>query len=75
MEVKRKDCKDTKFNIDFNMLEVGALFEYKKEPYIKINSSDAYCFTDTSILCFYWGNDCSTVTTFLNKDCKLIYEI
>ena len=75
MEVKRTGNKEAKNEITFDRLGTGEFFEYKKQPYIKINSSDAYCFTDDTIYNCYWGNEYAIVTPILNDNCKFTYKI
>lgn len=75
MEVKRKNSKEIQNEVSFDKIEIGQFFEYKKQPYIKINSSDAYCFTDNDIYCGYYGNECELVTPISTNKCKFIYKI
>lgn len=75
MEVKRTDNKKAKNEVAFDIIGTGEFFEYKKQPYIKINSVDAYCFTDDTIYCFYQRSPYELVIPILDNNCKFIYEI
>lgn len=75
MIIERISNKEAKNEISFDRLGTGEFFEYKKRPYIKINSIDAYCFTDDTIYCFYWRSPDTLVTPILDNNCKFIYEI